>query len=134
MSDTTIIVSDDEDSSTDETSTATSSTNAWADIANQLVEKLLSTDESVEIAKIRKLLLLRSALETEVKATRIPLPQNITEMGGYYNLLADIESKEARGSASLQKQIISSALGLPTNFAPNMTDKIIEKILEDIVK
>ncbi|MCQ2049927.1 MAG: hypothetical protein MJZ22_02860 [Candidatus Saccharibacteria bacterium] len=114
--------------------TTTTTESILNSVVSQLVEKLLSTDESAELKKIRKLLLLRSALETEVKATRIPLPQNITEIGGYYNLLADIEAKDANASSSLQKQVISSALGLPTNFAPNMTDAIITKILEDAVK
>lgn len=119
---------------TTKTTTTTTTETILNSVVSQLVEKLLSAEESAEMRKIRKLLLLRSALETEVKATRIPLPQNITEIGGYYNLLADIEAKDANASSSLQKQVISSALGLPTNFAPNMTDAIITKILEDAVK
>lgn len=101
-----------------------------------LIEKLLSNNESEEMQKIRQLLLLRAALETEVKATRIPVPRNITEVGGYYNLLADLETKKAAKADEIQSmltQIVSSALGLPTSFAPEMTNTIASSLLTKLL-
>ena len=107
------------------------STNSTETFQN-LIEKLLSNNESEEMQKIRQLLLLRAALDTEVKATRIPTPKNITEVGGYYNLLANLEAKRAEKADEIQSmlmQIVSSALGLPTSFAPEMTNTIASSLL-----
>lgn len=93
-----------------------------------LATKLLEQETSEEMLKIRQLILLRTALEGDVKATRIPAPKNITEVGGYYNLL--VKQKEN----TLLRQLVSSALGLPNDYAPQLTDTIINELLESIRK
>ena len=95
---------------------------------------LLKSETSPETKQYKDLILKRIAEETEVKPTRIPSPMNITELGGYYNLLEQIEidlpeSRDddaeykkyiraqkiwlAEQKYQLQLSIIQSALGLP---------------------
>ena len=101
------------------------------ELLQTLIDRLLSNSDTEELKKLRQLLLLRAALDTEVKATRIPTPKNITEVGGYYNLLADLEEKDAlkaQETRNMLKQVVSSALGLPTSFAPEMTNTLIASL------
>lgn len=98
---------------------------------------LIKSENSPETQQYRNMILKRIAEETEVKPTRIPAPMNITELGGYYNLIeqiqanypepseydGDIESyrKYVRAQKlwleeqkyQLKLSIIQSALGLP---------------------
>lgn len=51
-----------------------------------------------------------------MKPTRIPAPKNITEVGGYYNLISDLQAKSEemeRKKLNMQMSLIASALGLP---------------------
>lgn len=108
------------------------------EIMNALAE-LIKSEASQETKEYKNLILKRIAEETEVKPTRIPAPLNITELGGYYNLIEQIEIKapdpadydtvedylESKKAFRKQKQlleeqknqiqlsIIQSALGLP---------------------
>ena len=92
-----------------------------------LAAKLLEQETSAEMLKIRQLIMLRMALEGEVRASRIPAPANITEVGGYYNLLAKQKEK------ALQRQAVSSALGLPNDYAPDVTEELIKKLLLELL-
>lgn len=105
------------------------------DIMGALAE-LIKSETSEETKKYKNLILKRIAEETEVKPTRIPAPLNITELGGYYNLIEQIQtnlpepsehddSDDYRKYVKAQKlwleeqkyqlklSIIQSALGLP---------------------
>lgn len=78
--------------------------------------QLLESESSAESQQYKNLILKRIAEETEVKPTRIPAPLNITEIGGYYNLLEQmkvnsIELEEKK--LKMQMDMIASALGLP---------------------
>lgn len=75
--------------------------NVIADILAQ------ETTEEVKALKLRAL--QRIVEETDVRPTRIPAPQNITELGGYYNLLAKLEKEKIE----MRIKLIASALGLP---------------------
>ena len=75
--------------------------NVIADILAQ------ETKEEVKALKLRAL--QRIVEETDVRPTRIPAPQNITELGGYYNLLAKLEKEKIE----MRIKLIASALGLP---------------------
>ncbi len=68
---------------------------------------IIKSENSPEMMKIKRKLLERITNETDIKPSRIPAPRNITELGGYYNLLEKIRDKE------MQKNLIASALGLP---------------------
>lgn len=72
-----------------------------------LASKLLEQETSEEMLELRKLLMRRIATETDIRPARIPAPLNITEIGGYYNLLKKDEK--------LRRQLLASALGLPSS-------------------
>lgn len=66
---------------------------------------------SPAVQEAQALLLRRLALEGSVLPSRLPAPANITEMGGYFNLLASSGLDELRTSA------IATALGLASPAA-----------------
>lgn len=92
-----------------------------------LIMKLLEQEASEEMQKIKMLLMLRAALETNTRATRIPAPMNITEVGGYYNLL------EKQKEQVLLRQMVSSALGLPSDYAPDLSEEMVKKMMRQIL-
>jgi hypothetical protein len=61
---------------------------------------------SPAVQEAQALLLRRLALEGSVLPSRLPAPANITEMGGYFNLLT------TAGLSDLRTSAIASALGL----------------------
>lgn len=67
------------------------------------------SESSDEIKEIKKKILEKIADETTVKPTRIPAPKNITEVGGYFNLLAKME----KDNNETRIKLIKSALGIP---------------------
>ena len=75
----------------------------------ELASKLIEQETSEEVRALKLKILQRIAEESEVKPTRIPAPMNITEVGGYYNLLAKLEKEKTE----MQMKMIASALGLP---------------------
>ena len=70
-----------------------------------IIAKLLEQETSDETRKYKDLILKRIATETDIRPARVPAPLNITEIGGYYNLL--------RKNEKLQMQLLASVLGLP---------------------
>lgn len=92
-----------------------------------LVSKLLEQETSDEMLKIRQLIMLRSAMEGDVNMSRLPAPLNITEVGGYYNLL------EKQNERTMLRQLVSSALGLPNDYAPDLTETVIKDLLEELL-
>lgn len=108
------------------------------EIMSALAE-LIKTETSDEAVKYKNQIFKRIAEETDVKPTRIPAPLNITELGGYYNLLEEMTVKlpdpsefasqaeyekfrsdmmslrlwVEKQKCQLQLSIIQSALGLP---------------------
>lgn len=70
-----------------------------------LVSKLLEQETDPEMLKYKKLILQRIATETDIRPARVPAPMNITEIGGYYNLIKKDEK--------LRLQLLASVLGLP---------------------
>ena len=68
---------------------------------------LIERDESPEVKQLCKLLLQRIERQTEViTPSRMPVPLNITEMGGYYNLLK-------KHDEAMALRLLASTLGLP---------------------
>ena len=55
-----------------------------------LVAKLLEHEVSPEVLEIRKMILRRIATESDIRPSRIPAPMNITQVGGYVNLLMQL--------------------------------------------
>jgi hypothetical protein len=67
--------------------------------------KLLEQEASEEMAALKRLILRRIALESNIQQARVPAPLNITEIGGYYNLL--------KKEDAMRRQLLASVLGLP---------------------
>jgi len=90
-----------------------------------LSTKLLAQETSPEVQAIKLQILKRIATESDVKPARIPAPLNITEIGGYLNLMMKLrqeakqEQHEAQQEAQrkvfleMLKQTLTSILGLP---------------------
>ena len=75
----------------------------------ELAVKLLEQETSDEVKALKLKILQRIAEESEVKPTRMPAPRNITELGGYYNLLAKLEKEKTE----MRMKMIASVLGIP---------------------
>ncbi len=83
------------------------------------ISNLIQGENTPEMRALRELLLKRIALETVVRPARIPQPKNITEIGGYLNLLMQMNQADLRKNNDLLqenemlKQTLASILGLP---------------------
>ena len=87
-----------------------------ADAVMKAITQILEDESSETVRQLKNELLRRIVEETEVKPTRIPAPKNITEVGGYYNLISDLQAKSEemeRKKLNMQMSLIASALGLP---------------------
>lgn len=90
-------------------------TAAVADAASPFVTALagiLQSSNSPDAQAAQNLLLRRLATEGDVFSSRIPAPKNITEVGGYFNLL------ETLGETVMRQQALAAALGVA---GPNPT-------------
>ena len=86
----------------------------------QYVTKLLENETSPESLAIKNLIIKRIALEGDVKPARIPAPLNITQIGGYINLM------EQLNLTKLQERTLTSILGLPVQYDETALSKDIE--------
>ncbi len=73
---------------------------------------LLETGSDPAIIDAQRILLRRLALQGDVVSSRIPAPRNITEIGGYLNLVDQLQQPDTRA------QMIAGALGVagPTSY------------------
>jgi len=72
-------------------------------LINELVAKLLEQE-----LKMKETVVNRIAMESDIKPSRIPAPLNITEIGGYFNLMKKLDLE-----GDMRKRTLSSILGLP---------------------
>ncbi|MFD4415975.1 hypothetical protein [Streptomyces sp. NPDC058476] len=72
----------------------------------EALTELIRGSATPEIRAAQALLLRRLALEGDVIPSRLPAPKNITEVGGYLNLLATL------GMADMRNEMLSATLGL----------------------
>jgi hypothetical protein len=83
---------------------------------NEIIDKLLEKELSDDMQKVKLQILKRIANESDVKPSRIPAPMNITEVGGYINLLRKLEKEQQQQNAAytrMLEQTLTSILGLP---------------------
>ena len=81
-----------------------------------IVMKLMENEVSPEMLEIKTDLLRRLASEGDIRPARIPAPMNITEMGGYINLLRELNQEETLRQTRYEemlRQALTSVLGLP---------------------
>jgi len=71
-----------------------------------VVAEVLRSGTDPDILEAQRILLLRLALEGDIVQSRMPAPRNITEIGGYVNLLATLQQPE------LSAQMLSGILGV----------------------
>jgi len=74
--------------------------------ALQALLGVLSSSTSPAVLEAQAIMLRRLALEGDVTGSRIPAPLNITEVGGYLNLLG------ALGQTDMRNQALAGALGV----------------------
>ncbi len=98
----------------------------------EIAVKLLEQETSQEIMALKQMILRRIAQESDIRPSRIPAPRNITEIGGYFNLLMKLDKLEQKRLLekqrlktefqSLLEQTLISILGLPmqtsTEYCP----------------
>lgn len=87
------------------TETPAPETDALDDLTAALVE-LMRTGTRPEVLDAQRVLLMRLAQQGDLFPSRVPPPLNITEVGGYLNLLA------TDGHTDLRTAAVASALGL----------------------
>jgi len=78
-------------------------------LTSQIVGTLLSmvqANNSPDAAAAQSILLRRLALQGDVVASRVPAPRNITEIGGYFNML------ETLGESAMREQTLAGILGV----------------------
>ncbi|WP_295089205.1 hypothetical protein [Ruminococcus sp.] len=72
---------------------------------NEVLIKILEQETSEETVKLKNQILQKIAMENDTRQARVPAPLNITEIGGYYNLLCD--------DPVMRRQLLAAILGLP---------------------
>lgn len=60
---------------------------------------IMKSANTPDVWQAQTILLRRLALQGDVVGSRVPAPKNITEIGGYLNLLETLEQPEIRGQA-----------------------------------
>jgi hypothetical protein len=90
-----------------------SETNSLAPELQAALLDIIKQETSAEATQARSMILRRLALEGDVVPSRIPAPINITQIGGYANLL------EKRGYDELGYRMMASTLGLPADNFEN---------------
>jgi hypothetical protein len=93
-------------------------TTTSADYTARIVDALIDVIQksaTPELAQTQLLMARRLALSGNVVPSRIPAPQNITEVGGYLNLLESLAAKD------LRSEMLSSVLGVAgSGFPPGL--------------
>ncbi len=82
------------------------------DATNKLLtalSEIIANETSDEMRSLRLQILQRVASEATTVTPRMPAPLNITEIGGYYNLLSRLGNE----TLTMRKRLIASALGVP---------------------
>lgn len=86
-----------------------STTTSCADYTARIVDALIDVIQksaTPELAQTQLLMARRLALSGNVVPSRIPAPKNITEVGGYLNLLESLSARD------LRSEMLSSVLGV----------------------
>src|SRR5262245_19369019 len=89
----------------DPTPTPTPTDPAFQNVMDAIVE-LIRSGVRPDVLEAQRLLLQRLANQGDVFPSRVPAPRNITEVGGYLNLL------EAAGQLDTRASAVASALGV----------------------
>jgi hypothetical protein len=91
---------------TETTETPTDAVDAGLERVIDVLVELMRTATRPDVLEAQRILLQRLAHQGDVFPSRVPPPRNITEVGGYLNLLQSL------GHDSTQSEAIASALGV----------------------
>ena len=84
-----------------------------------LAATLLEQETSKEVQDVKLAILKRIAAESDIKPSRIPAPLNITEIGGYFNLMRKFKDEAMKEQqkvfSDMLHQTLTSIFGLPMN-------------------
>ena len=72
--------------------------------------EIIMSESSDDMKAIRMQILQRVANEVANVTPRMPAPLNITEIGGYYNLLNRMGPEE---TLTMRTRLVATALGIP---------------------
>jgi hypothetical protein len=72
----------------------------------ELTTKLLEEETSAEMLNLKRQLFRRIINESDIKPSRIPAPLNITEIGGYFNLMMKMRQEETLKQTSTLKELV----------------------------
>lgn len=103
----------------------------FADTSGQSLLDMLKTATSPEALEAQNILLRRMALQGDVIPSRVPPPRNITEIGGYLNLLTTLNEIDMRsqvlagilGVAGPNPPLGWSGAATPLSFTPVVNDR-----------
>ena len=90
----------------DDTTTATVDLDAGLERVIDTLVQLMQTATRPDVVEAQRILLQRLAYQGDVFPSRVPPPRNITEVGGYLNLL------ETLGQSTVKAEAVASALGV----------------------
>lgn len=90
------------------TSNAGSAPDVTGSSIEKILEKIIEQESSIELQELKRLAFQRAAIENSTSHARIPAPLNITEIGGYLNLLEN--------DPEMKKMMLASILGIPYNL------------------
>ena len=108
----------------------TNSGDAFADQAASTFLGLINQATSGDAQEAQNIILRRIALEGDVVPSRVPAPLNITEIGGYLNLLTNLKE------TAMRSQVLAGILGVagPVDAAgwiPTKPPQIFRMVLND---
>ncbi len=90
----------------DNETTNTSATDSIEENLAQAIISIIETTNSPAIQRAREVIAHRLAISGDIAPSRIPQPRNITEIGGYINLLTEYNEVDQRS------RMIAAALGI----------------------
>lgn len=91
---------------------------------------IIKNASAPELWEAQTILLRRLALQGDVIASRIPAPRNISEIGGYLNLLGEL------GQGEMRAQMLASTLGVagpnpPLGWTPSAPPRPLVSLAND---
>lgn len=107
----------------------TTDTDPAADAVLLALTEVIKGATGPEIQQAQAMLLRRLAQQGDVIPSRIPAPLNVTEVGGWFNLLSNL------GETSMRHDMMASALGLagspPISVAPAVPTMSLTALAND---
>lgn len=112
---------------TSSTGSSQSQTSKQASGLDMMLAEIMK-QESDSMLKIKEQLLRRVVLESEIKPARIPAPKNITEIGGYINLMRKLKKEEMAQKIELLR-LLKEGEAIDSSTYDKMLEQTLTSIL-----